>query len=70
MTDKERRKIIKKKCSTPEGRFELAWAMMATVKCHGYECVDGKQYYRYGGKLYDKNEWEKAFRSMKEHEKS
>jgi hypothetical protein len=44
---------------TPEGRKKLAYSMPSHIKCGGLDYIDGKPFYRSGGKLYTPEEFQK-----------
>ena len=59
LTDEEKQKIIAKMLSTPEGKARLVASMSVPKRCGGLDYINGKPYYRYGGKLYTPEEFDK-----------
>jgi hypothetical protein len=57
MTDKESQ--IMKLLSTKEGREKISKSMQQPIRCGGLDYINGKPFYRSGGKLYTPEEFSK-----------
>jgi hypothetical protein len=66
MGQQAKQEKIKELLSTEEGREKLKRSMHMPVRCGGLDYIDGKPFYRCGGKLYTPEEFEKLCDSINE----
>lgn len=59
MNNSEKEEKIRELLSTEEGKKKIVKSMVNPIRCGGLDYINGKPFYRSGGKLYTPEEFKK-----------